>query len=160
MYVAILEPKGYIDWHVDQKHATMSKAINLYIKTFNIKNNYIINDKHNLNMNDLNIFVYNNYLSKYYTIINLMDTIINNTNNTFMNDIEFVKKLLKTDGLIISHNELFKYRNNIEIAYIAINQNCNAIKYFSDEIKSNKNIMDFAISKGYYYPVKRKINYL
>ena len=33
VYVAILESKGYIDWHVDQKHDIMSKAINLYIKT-------------------------------------------------------------------------------------------------------------------------------
>ena len=44
VYVAILEPKGYIDWHVDQKHATMSKAINLYIKTD--ENSFIeFNDK-------------------------------------------------------------------------------------------------------------------
>lgn len=44
VYVAILEPKGYIDWHVDQKRATMSKAVNLYIKTD--ENSFIeFNDK-------------------------------------------------------------------------------------------------------------------
>ncbi len=33
VYAAILEPKGYIDWHVDQTHEKMSDAINLYIRT-------------------------------------------------------------------------------------------------------------------------------
>jgi len=33
VYVAILEAKGYINWHVDQTHKKMSDAINLYIRT-------------------------------------------------------------------------------------------------------------------------------
>lgn len=33
VYVAILAPKGYINWHVDQTHKKMSDAINLYIRT-------------------------------------------------------------------------------------------------------------------------------
>mgnify|MGYP001244797315 CR=1 FL=1 len=33
VYVAILEAKGYINWHVDQTHEKMSDAINLYIRT-------------------------------------------------------------------------------------------------------------------------------
>ena len=31
--MAILAPKGYINWHVDQTHKKMSDAINLYIRT-------------------------------------------------------------------------------------------------------------------------------
>ena len=35
VYIALLEPYGYIDWHLDQQKEQMSKAINLYVKTTN-----------------------------------------------------------------------------------------------------------------------------
>ena len=31
--MAILDAKGYINWHADQTHKKMSDAINLYIRT-------------------------------------------------------------------------------------------------------------------------------
>lgn len=31
VYAAILKSKGYIDWHSDQMHKTMSKTINFYL---------------------------------------------------------------------------------------------------------------------------------